>query len=106
MRHAQDDAVYGTCPGGTPKTKLSTAPAPAARQHGRRLTHIDPLVLVVAPPPTESLFTLPVLKYRHIPKVPYADIRIVRPTAKGPVFHPIDNFVMNITAAAAIAREG
>jgi hypothetical protein len=28
------------------------------------------------------------------------------PTAKGPVFHPIDNFVMNITAAAAIARQG
>src|SRR5262249_3312369 len=42
---------------GTPKTKLSTAPAPAARQHGRRLTHIDPLVLVVAPPPRVALYT-------------------------------------------------
>jgi len=41
-------------PRGTPKTKASTAPALAAREHGRRFSHIDPLVLVGGPPPPQS----------------------------------------------------
>jgi len=38
---------------GTPKTKVSTAPALAAREHGRRFSHIDPLFLLVAPQATK-----------------------------------------------------
>jgi hypothetical protein len=36
--------------GGTPEAKVPAAPAPAARDHGRRLFHVDPLVLVGGAP--------------------------------------------------------
>jgi hypothetical protein len=65
---------------GTPKTKVSTAPALAAREHGRRFSHIDPLVLVGgAPSATKSLFTFPVARdcyERSIPKA--CNKRVVR----------------------------
>src|SRR5262249_61153975 len=37
-------------PRGAPKTQVFTAPAPAAREHGRRCFHLDPLVFVGPPP--------------------------------------------------------
>ena len=47
---------------GTPKTKVSTAPALAAREHGRRFSHIDPLVLVGAPPGHKIALDTPSIK--------------------------------------------
>src|SRR5262249_19935458 len=103
----------GKIPAARPRLITARPRRRCLRHLPRRHANMDDAFLILTlwfllwpPPPTESLFTLPVLKYRHIPKVPYADIRIVRPTAKGPGFHPIDNFVINITAAAAIASQG
>jgi len=62
---------------GTSKTKVSTAPALVAREHGRRLSHVDPLVLVGGPPQPQSCSQYrstgtqrsPVPKYWHLPKL-------------------------------------
>ena len=47
---------------GMPTTKVSTAPALAVREHGRRFFHVDPLWFLLVAPQAKSLFNVPVVR--------------------------------------------